>query len=194
MAVYDILSILLLESDFAEERMGTGIIVCGLNGSGKSTLGKALAKKLHFHFIDNEDLYFPKIDPNYIYASPRTREEVKELLLSEISEHENFVFTSVKGDYGETIYPFFQYVVLIDVPKDIRIQRVRNRSFQKFGKRMRIGGDLHEQEERFFDFVKSRPENTVEEWVRSLKCPVLRIDGTKSIAENVDFIVEQIQN
>ncbi len=57
--------------------MGTGIIVCGLNGAGKSTLGKALAKRLHFHFIDNEDLYFPKTDPIYIYAAPRTREEVR---------------------------------------------------------------------------------------------------------------------
>lgn len=45
--------------------MGTGIIICGLNGVGKSTLGKALAEKLHFHFIDNEDLYFPKTDTNY---------------------------------------------------------------------------------------------------------------------------------
>lgn len=45
--------------------MGMGIIVCGLNGSGKSTLGKALAEKLHFHFIDNEDLYFPKTDAHY---------------------------------------------------------------------------------------------------------------------------------
>ena len=53
--------------------MGTGIIICGLNGTGKSTLGKALAEKLHFYFIDNEDLYFPKIDPAYVYADPRTR-------------------------------------------------------------------------------------------------------------------------
>lgn len=174
--------------------MGTGIIVCGLNGCGKSTLGKTLARKLQFHFIDNEDLYFPKTDPNYIYASPRSREEVEKLLWGEIRAHENFVFTSVKGDYGETIYPFFQYVVLIDVPKDIRIQRVKNRSFEKFGERMLLGGDLHEQEEKFFNFVKSRPENTVEKWVQSLKCPVLRIDGTKPIEENVDFIMEQIQD
>ena len=157
--------------------MGTGIIVCGLNGCGKSTLSKALAKKLHFHFIGNEDLYFPKTDTNYIYASPRTREEVEKLLWSEIKANENFIFTSVKGDYGETIYPFFQYAILIDVPRDIRLQRVRNRSFQKFGERMEIGGDLHEQEERFFDFVRTRPENTVEEWVQSLKCPVLRIES-----------------
>lgn len=172
-----------------EELMGTGIIVCGLNGSGKSTVGKALAKKLHFHFIDNEDLYFPKTDPDYIYANPRSREEVERLLRSEIRAHENFVFASVKGDYGENIYPFFQYVVLIDVPKDIRIQRVRDRSFQKFGERILKGGDLHEQEEKFFDLIKSRSENTVEEWVQSLKCPVLRIDGTKPIEENVNFIM-----
>ena len=73
--------------------MGMGIIVCGLNGSGKSTLGKALAEKLHFHFIDNEDLYFPKTDAHYTYASPRPREEVEKLLWSEIRAHENFVFT-----------------------------------------------------------------------------------------------------
>ena len=159
--------------------MGTGIIICGLNGSGKSTLGKALAERLHFYFIDNEDLYFPKTDPIYIYAAPRTHEEVKNL------------FFNVKGDYGESIY---QYAVLIDVPKDIRIERVKNRSFQKFGSRMLSGGDLFEQEKRFFDLVKSRAEDTVEKWVQSLNCPIIRIDGTKPIEENINLIVEQIKS
>ncbi len=174
--------------------MGTGIIICGLNGAGKSTLGKTLAEKLHFSFIDSEDLYFPKTDPTYIYADPRTREEVEKLLLNEIENHEDFVFASVKGDHGETIYPFFQYAVLVDVPKDIRIERVKNRSFQKFGDRMLFGGDLYEQEERFFDFVRSRAENTVEKWIQSLNCPIIRIDGTKSMEENIDLIIEQIQS
>lgn len=172
--------------------MGIGIIICGLNGSGKSTLGKALAEKLDFHFIDAEDLYFTKTDSNYIYSHPRTREEVERLLLCEINANKNFVFASVKGDYGEAIYPLFKYAILIDVSKDIRMQRVRNRSFQKFGNRMLTGGDLHGQEERFFDFVKSRSENTVEEWIQSLECPIIRIDGTKVIEENVDFIIEQL--
>lgn len=173
--------------------MGTGIVMCGLNGTGKSTLGKALAEKLKFHFIDKEELYFSRTDPGYIYASSRTREEVEKLLFSEIKAHKNFVFASVKGDYGEAIYPFFQYAVLIVVPKDIRIQRVKNRSFQIFGNRMLLGGDLHEQEEKFFDFVKSREESVVEEWVHSLSCPIMRVDGTKSIEENTNLIIEQIQ-
>lgn len=82
---------------------------------------------------------------------------------------------------------------MIDVPKDIRIQRVKNRSFQKFGNRIFPGGDLHEQEERFFDFVKSRSENAVEEWVRSLSCPIIRVDGVRPIEENTNLIIEQIK-
>ena len=174
--------------------MGVGISMRGLNGSGKGALGKSLADKLDFHFVDIEDLYFPKMNSSYVYSSSRTHAEVEKLLFDEIKAHENFVFASVKGDFGKHIYPFFQYAVLIDVPKDIRIQRVKNRSFQKFGNRMLIGGDLYEQEEKFFEFVKSRPENTVEEWIQSLKCPIIRIDGTKPIEENVYFIIKQLQN
>lgn len=96
--------------------MGTGILICGLNGAGKSTLGKALAEKLHFNFIDNEDLYFPKTDPLYLYASPRPRHEVERILLREIRTHENFVFTSVKGDYGKAVCSYFDYIVWITAP------------------------------------------------------------------------------
>ena len=173
--------------------MGTGIIVCGLNGAGKSTLGRALADELGFYFIDIEDLYFPKTDRNYTYASPRTRGEVEKLLESELKAHENFVFASVHGDYGEGVYPFFTYAVLISVPGDVRIERVKNRSFQKFGDRMLPGGDLYEQEERFFDLVRSRKEDPVTEWAESLNCSVIRVDGTKLIEENVKLIIGEIQ-
>lgn len=174
--------------------MGTGIILCGLNGAGKSTLGKALAEKLHFHLIDIEELYFPGTDPHDAYASPRTREEVEKLLFSEVNAHENFIFTCVKGDYRESISSCFHYAVLIDVPKNIRVQRVKQRSFEKFGDRMLPGGDLYEREERFFAFVESRAGKEVEEWVDSIRCPVIRVDGTKPIEENTRLIVEQIQN
>lgn len=73
------------------------------------------------------------------------------------------------------------------------MERIKNRSFQEFGNRMLPGGYLYEQEERFFDFVKHRAENGVEEWVSSVNRPTIRIDGTKSIQENINLIVDQIQ-
>ena len=169
-----------------------GILICGLNGAGKSTLGKALAQSLNYCFIDNEDLYFPKTDPHYTYAAPRAREEVERLLLREIDAHPDFVFASVKGDYGKKVLSCFQFAVLIDVPKEIRMQRVKNRSFQKFGKRMLPGGDLYEREKSFFTTVQSRAENMVEEWAQTLDCPIIRVDGTRPIEENVMCILEQM--
>lgn len=117
-------------------------------------------------------MYFSKTDSNYICASPHTRKEVEKLLLDEMKTHKNFILASVKGDYGEDICSLIQYAILLDVPKNIRLQRVKKRSFQKFGNRVLSCGDLCEQEEKFFHFVESRDENTVEEWVKSLKCPV----------------------
>lgn len=173
---------------------GTGILVCGLNGAGKSTLGRALAEKLNFHFIDNEDLYFPKTDPKYLYASPRTREEVEKLLFDEIRAHKSFIFASVKGDYGEDLCAHLRCAVLISVPRELRLQRVKNRSFQKFGDRILPGGDLYEREKDFLDLVSSRSENMVEDWARSLRCPIIRVDGTKPAAENVAFILRRIES
>lgn len=172
--------------------VGTGIMVCGLNGSGKSTLGKALAEKIGYYFIDNETLFFPKTDTNYMFASPRSKKEVEKLLMDEVREHENFVFAAVKGNYGEEILPLYKYIVLIDVPKDIRMQRVRERSFQKFGSRMMPGGDLYEQEEVFMNMVSARTKQYVEEWVDSIEAFVIRVDGTKPVKENVKNIAEQI--
>ena len=53
---------------------------------------------------------------------------------------------------------------------------------------MLAGGDLYEQEERFFDYVASRDENTVKDWIRGLPCPVIRVDGTKPVTENIALI------
>lgn len=173
--------------------MGNGIMMCGLNGSGKSTLGKALSKRLGYHFIDNERLFFPKTDPGYLFASPRSKEEAEAILMDEVRMHGDFLFAAVKGDYGEEILPFFRYVVLVETPKEIRLGRVRNRSYQKFGDRMLPEGDLYEQEEAFFQMVAGRTDQYVEEWVESVDCPVIRVDGTKDIELNVDYIVGQME-
>lgn len=173
--------------------MGTGILVCGLNGSGKSTIGKALAKALGYHFIDNEDLYFPKTDPNYMYAVQRTQEEVEKLLMEEVGKYGDFVFSAVKGNYGDDIIPFYDYAVLIEVPREVRLGRIRKRSYKKFGDRMLEGGDLNEREEAFFEFAASRSEDYAEEWVKTLSCPIIRVDGTKPIEENVAIIIEKIK-
>ena len=174
--------------------MGYGILVCGLNGGGKSTLGKALAEKLQARFIDNEDLFFPKTDPNYMFAAPRSKAEVNRLLMQEVNACERFIFTAVRGDYGEEILALYRAAVLIEVPREERLKRVKNRSFQKFGSRMQPGGDLYEEEQEFFDMVSARSETYVEDWLQTLDCPIFRVDGTRPIEENVERLAGQLLN
>ena len=169
-----------------------GIMVCGLNGVGKSTLGRALADRLGYFFIDNEELYFSKTDLNYIFASPRSKDEVIKLLNNTIHEHENFVFAAVKGDYGDELLAHLRYIILIEVPKDIRLERVRGRSYDKFGERMLPGRDLYERENHFFEKISSRPEDFVTEWLQAVDSPVIRVDGSLLIDENVKYIIEQM--
>lgn len=173
--------------------MGMGILVCGLNGAGKSTLGKMLAQRLNFYWIDNEELFFPVADPQYRYAHPRTKEEAVQAFGEKIHAHENFVFAAVKGDYGEEAYPLFKCAVLIEADKETRMERIRNRSYEKFGERMLPGGDLYQQEESFFDFARRKEENTVEEWLKVLSCPIIRVDGTKGLDENLELIIKELQ-
>ena len=164
------------------------VIICGMNGSGKSTLGRALAEHLGWRFLDNEDLYFPKTDPAHPFAVERTQDEVKQLLLEALRQDEQLIFASVRGNYGEAALPYYKAAVLVEVPREIRLARVKERSLRKFGQRMLPGGDLYESERRFFDIVAARPEDYATRWLNGLDIPVLRVDGTRPVGENIAII------
>lgn len=167
-----------------------GIIVCGLNGAGKSTLGRALAERLGYVFIDNEELFFPKTDVSYVFSAPRSKEEAIRLLEEQLTENDRFVFAAVKGDYGETLISALKYAVYVEVPKEIRMRRVRERSFAKFGERILPGGDLYERESAWFSLTDSRPEDYVTKWLKDIGCPVIRVDGTLPIEENIKHLLK----
>lgn len=82
--------------------MGTGIMICGMNGSGKSTLGKALAERINFRFIDNENLYFQRFASNEPYGAGRTKEEVIRVDGTKaVEENIDFILEQIKRLEGE---------------------------------------------------------------------------------------------
>ena len=164
------------------------IVLSGGNGAGKSTLGKALAAAMNLPFLDIEDYYFPKSDPGYLYAAQRTEKEAIALLLADVKRLDGFVLAAVKADYTPELSSRFTHAILVDVPKDIRMQRVRERSFGKFGKRMLPGGDLWEREERFFAMVQNRSDDRFLRWLDSLAIPVLHADGLLPVEQNVQRV------
>ena len=168
--------------------MQYGICICGLNGSGKTTLGAALAEKLGFKHMDVEDYYFTRTDNPY--ASARTRDEVEVLLLEDIKQNPCFVFSAVNGNMNSEINSCYDLVVYLEVPQEIRMKRIRQRAFDKFGDRVLPGGDMYEQEEKFFEFAEKRSPEKIEEWLQTLKCRVVKLDGSKPIEDNIKVLID----
>ena len=167
-----------------------GIAIIGANGSGKTTLGAALAKTLQFNHMDIEDYAFkPSSVP---YSAPRTKEETQELLLKDIRHYKKFILSSVNGDFDSEINSFYKYVIYLKAPLEIRMKRVKQRAFNQFGDRMTKGGDLYEQEQKFFQYVKTRTMEKTEDWLKTVTCPIIFLDGTKPIEQNIKIIQNKI--
>ena len=149
--------------------MSCGIIICGANGSGKTTLGKALAAALGFKHMDIEDYYF--LDSDVPYSCSRPRDEMLTLMLDDIEKYGRFVLTAVNGDFGDKIVSLYKMAVYLSAPLELRMERIKKRSFEKFGERMLKGGDMFEQENNFFEFAASRSMTKTEKWLETLRLP-----------------------
>ena len=82
----------------------------------------------------------------------------------------------------------YTLVVFLEAPLNTRMKRIRQRAIDKFGDRVLPGGDMYEQEEIFFAYAKKRTPDKIENWLKTLSCKAIRLDGTKPIQENVEFI------
>lgn len=169
-----------------------GIIVFGANGSGKTTLGRELARILNYKHMDIEDYHFIKSDMPYTIE--RTREECLSLMLADINKYHGFVISAVTGDFGETIMQLYELAVHIKAPVELRLKRIEQRGYEQYGARVLTGGDMYEQRQKFTEFAASRSLTPIEQWAKTLACPVIRIDGTEDWRTNAAFIAKQLSN
>lgn len=172
--------------------MPRGIIIFGANGSGKTTLGRELARILSFKHIDIEDYCFEESE--IPYAKPRSREDYLKLMLADIEKYRSFVVTTVIGDLGDIIPKFYEFAVYLSAPFELRMERVKQRSYKQYGERILQGGDMYEQEQKFFDFVASRPLIKIDQWAENLSCPIIHIDGTEDWHTNAENIAKQFRD
>ncbi len=169
--------------------MPNGIVVFGANGCGKTTLGCELARKLNIKHLDVENYYFEESE--IPYSKPRSKDTVIELMLVDIERCDSFVLSAVTGDYGDKISSMYKLGVFLSAPTDVRLERVERRSLEQYGGRVLVGGDMYEQEKEFLEFVRTRDLSIIDEWIKTLTCPILLLDGTKAISENIRLIIEK---
>ena len=98
--------------------------------------------------------------------------------------------------------------VFISTPAEICAERVRAREYARWGERVLPGGDMYKIT-RFHgdanDYISNAQRYETaevskfgrklhEQWMAEMLCPVMRVDGTKSISENADCIIKKFLN
>ena len=190
--------------------MINGIALFGLNGGGKSTLAHALAKQIGYFEIDVEDYYFPEqrksrkwaMEHDEImvtehlgdvpFSTPRTKEEVQDALLKDMQSHQKFIISGVTMNWKEDILSQIDIAFWVQTPLEERLKRIEMREEKRFGERVLPGGDMYAQQIEFQKVVGNRDIKQVEESAQRLKCPIIVIDGTVSVEENLARITEHI--
>ena len=166
-----------------------GIVLLGANGSGKSTLGRELARVLNFAHFDVEDYYFYKTD--IPYTAERPHHERNELMLADMKKHGSFTVSGDISGWNDDFLPLFDLAILLKAPKDVRMKRIEEREYVRWGERVLEGGDMYEPQQKFKRFAANRDVAELERRVEKYSCPVIEIDSTEDYRTTAANIAER---
>ena len=174
------------------------IHVFGASGSGTSTLGRAIAERAGHVLLDTDDFYWLPSDPPY-----RTAREVparQALLGADLSRRARWVLSGSLTGWGDPFLPQFDVVAFLEVPTEVRLERLARREARRHGAdRIAPGGDLRARHEDFLAWAAAYETGTREgrnrakheAWIRTLppSLPFLRLDGTRPVDDLVDVVL-----
>lgn len=173
-----------------------GVIVFGAAGSGTTTIGRSLAQQLRLTHIDVDAYSWQDLDTPKAGRIPHAQRVPA--LQKAIANSPGFVMSGSICGWGDVFIPLLDLAVFVYTPTDIRLQRLREREYGQFGKRVAEGGDMYERFCWFIEYAGKydtgsppiRCRELHEEWIKQLPCPVVRVDGTEPIEKNITDIID----
>lgn len=169
--------------------------ITGASGCGVTTLGAALAARLVAVHIDTDDHFWVPTDPPY-----QIKRDVPERLARLAAEQAltgRWVVSGTLDGWAGPALRDVDLIVFLEVPTEVRLERLRRREQARFGDALLPGGAMHETHREFIEWTakydlgtepgRSRPRH--EKWLAGLDRPVLRLDGTWPTADLVSAIV-----
>lgn len=165
------------------------IHIFGASGSGTSTLGKAISERYSHSRLDTDNYFWMPTDPPFTVK--REKNERIEMLLHDIEKSEKCVVSGSLCDWGDVFIPKFDLCIWIQTSTAVRIDRLKNREFSHFGKRILPGGDMYENHTDFINWEKTydtadstqRSFAMHNEWSQKLTCPLIILNGEKPVEQ-----------
>lgn len=179
----------------AEHGMFKRIHIFGASGTGASTLGAALARSLPHTHLDGDDYFWIEK-----FSEAREPGERRVLLKEDLMEKEHTILSGAICGWGDELKHFFDFVVFLYVPQEVRLKRLAEREFARYGNAVLPGGNRYEQSHAFLNWaslydsagMEVRSQTLHEHWMSDLQCPILRIKGEHTTSERVAMVLNEL--
>lgn len=173
------------------------IHIIGASGSGTSTLGAALSNELHYVQLDTDDYYWKTK-----YTEAREVNERIKVLRADLIKNDQWILSGSLCGWGDVFIPYFDLVVFLSIPQDIRLERLQQREFQRYGNEIMPGGNKYEQTKTFLEWAslydesgfEVRSKKLHEHWLADLPCPVLKIEGDYTVEDRLAIVLTYLRN
>ena len=166
--------------------MACRVHITGASGSGTTTLGRALGESLQCPAFDADDYYWLPTTPPF--QQKREKAERLSRLLPDLQAHPSWILSGSIVSWGESVEHSIDRIILLWIPPEIRLQRLRQREIQRHGK----------VDEEFIAWagrydtgdlsVRSRALH--KKWMATMRCPILRLEGDLSESERLSRSLE----
>ena len=159
-------------------------------------MGMMTASALKAPYFDFDDYIF-RSDAKEPFTERYSQEEKIGRLLSAIEPNPLFVLAGYMDGDHEELDRLFSIAFHITAPKETREARIRKRDLEIYGSRVMPGGDMFENHERFIQSVSLYEDPAKmflkrhREWAGSLDCPVIPLDGSRPLSENLQLVLNE---
>ncbi|MFT3687553.1 adenylate kinase [Paenirhodobacter sp.] len=182
------------------EAMAARVYITGAAGSGTTLLGRGLAERLGVPHLDTDDFFWAPTDPPYTLRRP-VEERLALIAAAQVGQGgDGWVLSGAADGWGEVAIQGAALIVFLLTPTPVRLARIRRRETEKFGDRIRPGGDLAENHRDFLNWAASyddpyfrgRSLQRHRDWLAGRSEPVLELSGTLPPAEMVETVLARL--
>ena len=176
------------------------IHIFGASGSGTTTLGKALAQKLNYQHLDADDYYWVKTNPPFQEKVPKIARNAR--IKQDFWAKENSIISGSMVSWGKEWEKAFDLAVFLYLPTALRMQRLKQREKERYGKQLQTNPIFLAQSNAFLEWANKYDEATFpgrsltihEAFMERLTCPVIRIEGATPLEESVEQVLKVLEN
>jgi adenylate kinase family enzyme len=174
------------------------IHIMGASCAGSTTLGNALAERLNYSYFDTDHFFWEQTDPPFTVK--RDQDERIQMLKQSLTPHANHIVGGSLVNWGDEWLTYFDLVVFLYVPPEVRIQRLKDRELERYGNVIYTEPDRIVVYQKFLNWATAYDTNAIsgrtlqvhEDWLGKVTCPVLEIKGNNTVQQRIDLILNKI--